>query len=120
MPAPNQEQILRWPLSPYDPQNFSWLLFLGLAYLFAGDPRQGLSAARRALSLRPQWHAALKMVLACCVALGDMQQARSIASELQSPDAGGDLIQSVGKFNPAWAEQIENAVRQVPEEQPQP
>jgi hypothetical protein len=42
-----------------------------------------------------------------------MQHARSAASELQGADAGGNLIQSVDKFNPGWAEQIEQAVRDV-------
>jgi adenylate cyclase len=107
-------------LSPYDPQNFSWLLFLGLAYYFAGDPQQGLSTTRRALSLRPHWHNALKLLLICCASLGDLQQARSGASELQASDPGGDLIQSVAKFNPAWAEEIARVVRQITEEQPQP
>jgi adenylate cyclase len=107
-------------LSPYDPQNFSWLLFLGMAYYLAGDPQQGLSTARRALSLRPHWHNALKLVLVCCAALGDMQQARSVVSELQASDPGGDLIQSVAKFNPAWAEEIDRVVRQMTDEQPQP
>ncbi len=107
-------------LSPYDPQNFSWLLFLGLAYYFAGDPQQGLSTTRRALSLRPHWHNALKLLLICCASLGDLQQARSGASELQASDPGGDLIQSVTKFNPAWAEEIARVVRQITEEQPHP
>jgi adenylate cyclase len=107
-------------LSPYDPQNFSWLFLLALAYYFAGDPQQGLSTARRALSLRPHWHSALKLVLICCAALGDMQQARSVVSELQASDPGGDLIQSVAKFNPAWAKEIDRIVRKMTEEQPQP
>jgi adenylate cyclase len=100
-------------LSPYDPQNFAWLFLLALAYFFAGDPQQGLSTARRALSLRPHWHNALKLVLVCCVTLGDMQQARSVVSELQSPDPGGDLIQNIAKFNPAWADEIDRAVGEV-------
>lgn len=97
-------------LSPYDPQNFSWLFFLGLAYCFAGDPHQGLSTARRALSLRPHWHAALKLVLLCCSKLGDVQQAHSAASELQVADPGGDLTRSLVRFNSAWAEEIERTV----------
>ncbi len=107
-------------LSPYDPQNLSWLLFLALAYYFAGDPRHGLSTARRALFLRPHWHNALTLVLVCCATLGDMQQARSVISDLQASDPGDDLIQSVGKFNPPWAEEINRIVRQMTKEQPQP
>jgi len=100
-------------LSPYDPQNFSWLLFLALAYCFAGSPQRALSTARRALSLRPHWHAALKLVVLCCVALGDSQQARSAVSELQVTDPGGDLIQNIAKYNPDWAKEIERAMHQA-------
>ena len=107
-------------LSPYDPQNFSWLLLLAMAYHFAGESQQALSTARRTLSLRPHWHAALKLVVLCCRALGNLQQARSAASELQASDPGGDLIESVARFNPAWAEEIDTAVRQASQEQSQP
>jgi adenylate cyclase len=100
-------------LSPYDPQNFTWLFFLALAYHFSGDPRQALSAARRALSLRPHWHAALKVVVLCCVALEDMPQARSAALELRLADPGGDLLQSVARYNPAWVEIIDGAVEKL-------
>ncbi|KAB0269250.1 adenylate/guanylate cyclase domain-containing protein [Microvirga brassicacearum] len=107
-------------LSPFDPQNFSWLFFLALAYFFAGEPRQALGTARRALSLRPDWHPALKLVVICCAALGDRQQARSAASALRASDPGGDLIQSITRFNPVWAEEIDGAVRQALEEPPWP
>jgi adenylate cyclase len=107
-------------LSPYDPQNFSWLLLLALAYHFAAEPQQALSTARRALSLRPHWHAALKLVVLCCRALGDLQQARSAVMELQVRDSGGDLIQSIARFNSAWAGEIETAVHQTEDEPPKP
>ncbi len=107
-------------LSPYDPQNFSWLLLLALAYHFAAEPQQALSTARRALSLRPHWHAALKLVVLCCRALGDLQQARSAIMELQVRDSGGDLIQSIARFNSAWAGEIETAVHQTGDEPPKP
>jgi adenylate cyclase len=107
-------------LSPYDPQHFSWLLLLALAYSFAGEPQQGLNTARRALSLRPHWHAALKLVVLCCVALGDTQQARSAASELQVTDPGGDLIQSFARYNPDWLGEIDQAMRLVTREPPGP
>lgn len=107
-------------LSPYDPQNFSWLFLLALAYFFADKPQQGLSSARRALSLRPHWHNALKLVVACCVSLGDLGQARSAAAELQATDPGGDLIQSVAKFNTTWAEEINRVVHHATRERPQP
>ena len=49
-------------LSPFDPQNFTWLFLLSAAYTFSGNAEAGLSTACRALSVRPHWIPALKMV----------------------------------------------------------
>jgi adenylate cyclase len=106
-------------LSPYDPQNFSWLFFLALAYFFAGEAQLALSTARRALSLRPHWHCALKLIVLCCIATGDVQQARIAASDLQASDPGSDLIQSIAKFNPSWADEINRSVLQIVGDQSQ-
>ena len=104
-------------LSPFDPQNFSWLLYLAMARYFANEPGEGLIAARRALSLRPHWTPALKVALACCVALGDDGQARVAASELRaSGDTGGDLIRWIAKFNPGWGDQMESIARRFADE----
>jgi adenylate cyclase len=101
-------------LSPFDPQNFTWLFLLSVAYVFSGNPEAGLSTARRALSLRPHWTPALKVVVLCCKLLDDMPQARPAASEVRSASASeGDLAHLLPVSNPAWVNQIEQAVREV-------
>ncbi len=107
-------------LSPFDPQNFAWLFLLSLAYAFAGEFAEGLSTARRALSLRPGWIPALKAAVLCAVAVGDVQQARAAVSEMQSSGAEGDLPRMLSKFNPAWVEEIEAAVRHVTKDRERP
>ncbi|HEX2134632.1 MAG TPA: adenylate/guanylate cyclase domain-containing protein [Microvirga sp.] len=99
-------------LSPYDPQNFSWFLFLALAYYFAGEPAKGLEDARRALALRPHWAPALTALALCSEALGDSEQARLASAELKTCSAsGGDLLRLLGRYNPAWAEQFARVAR---------
>src|SRR4028119_1225083 len=84
-------------LSPYDPQNFVWRLFLALAYSFSGDPQKAVEAAQRSLSLRPGWAAALKVEIMGWVALGDLGRARSLVSATPaSSDAGSDLTPTLG------------------------
>jgi adenylate cyclase len=101
-------------LSPFDPQNFAWLFLLSVAYAFSGEPEAGLSAARRALSLRPHWVPALKVVVLCSKMLGDLQQARSAASEIRAASATeGDLARLIPVSNPGWINQIEQAVEEV-------
>ena len=101
-------------LSPYDPQNFTWLLFLALAYLFSRNPERGRAAAQRSLSLRPGWVAALKVEVMCWVALGDLRRAGSVALSIPaSSDAPDSLSRIMAKLDPAWTEQIETAVRRA-------
>jgi len=103
-------------LSPYDPQNFSWQLFLALAYTFSGDPQRAVEAAQRSLSLRPGWAAALKVEIMGWVALGDLGRARSLALAIPpASDTQNDLSPIIRKLNPAWIEQIERVVRQARE-----
>jgi adenylate cyclase len=101
-------------LSPFDPQNFSWLFFLAVAYYFANEPEKGLSTARRTLTLRAQWVPPLKIAALCCASLGDVQQTHSILSEIQSStDTGGDLARLIAQFNPTWADQMETTIHQA-------
>jgi adenylate cyclase len=101
-------------LSPFDPQNFTWLFLLSVAYVFFGNPEAGLSTARRALSVRPHWTPALKMIVLCCKLLGDMPQARSAAFQVRSVSASeSDLARLLPASNPAWVNQIEQAVLEV-------
>jgi adenylate cyclase len=101
-------------LSPFDPQNFSWFFFLAVSYYFAGDPSKGLEDAKRALALRPHWSPALVAAILCSLALGDRQQAQSACLELDaSDDARGDLIRLLTRYNPVWAEQINEGLLQA-------
>jgi adenylate cyclase len=101
-------------LSPYDPQNFTWMIFLALAYYFTGNPATGLEDARRALALRPNWSPALKVMVLCSLALGDEAQARSAASQLsRCTQAGGDLMGLIARHNPSWADHIDEALRRA-------
>jgi adenylate cyclase len=101
-------------LSPFDPQNFTWLFLLSVSYIFSGNPEAGLSTARRALSLRPHWVPALKVVVLCCKLLDDLPQARSATSQIPSASTlEGDLARLIPVSNPAWINQIEQAVREV-------
>jgi len=101
-------------LSPYDPQNFSWFVFLALSYYFAGDPAKGLEDARRALALRPGWSPALTAMTLCAQALGDSAEARSAAKQLRaSSTVGGDLMRLITKYNPGWATHIEEALLRI-------
>ena len=98
-------------LSPFDPQNFTWLFLLSAAYTFSGNAEAGLSTACRALSVRPHWIPALKMVALCCTRLGDRQQARSAASQVRSAATDGNLARLIPSPNPAWIDEIEQAVQ---------
>jgi len=101
-------------LSPFDPQNFTWLFLLSVSYIFSGNLEVGLSTARRALSLRPHWVPALKVIVLCCKLLDDLPHARSAASQIPSASAlEGDLARLIPVSNPAWINQIEQAVREV-------
>jgi adenylate cyclase len=101
-------------LSPYDPQNFTWMVFLALSYYFTGEPSRGLEDARRALSLRPNWSPALKIIILASLAIGDEAQARSAASQLRScAQEGGDLMGLIARHNPSWADHIAEALRRA-------
>ena len=114
-PAARGRRSSRWSmgcrLSPFDPQNFTWLFLLSAAYTFSGNAEAGLSTACRALSVRPHWIPALKMVALCCTRLGDRQQARSAASQVRAAATEGNLARLIPSPNPAWIDEIEQAIR---------
>jgi adenylate cyclase len=101
-------------LSPFDPQHFTFFMFLALAHYFAGEPEKGLSAAHRALELRPHWVPALKAVALCCHALGNHRQAALALAEVNaSTDTKADLLRFVVKFNPVWAQHMEQVFAEI-------
>ena len=52
-----------------------------------------------------------KMVALCCTRLGDRQQARSAASQVRSAATDGNLARLIPSPNPAWIDEIEQAVQ---------
>ncbi len=97
--------------SPSDPNNLNWFLYAAIACYFTGQPDRGLRFARRSLELRPHWTCALKIVVLCCRALGDEQQAALALGEMQAAgDTKSDLTRFIYKFTPAWGEHIDEAL----------
>jgi adenylate cyclase len=97
-------------LSPFDPQNFTWLLFLATAHGAQGEHEAGLANARRALDVRPGWLPAMKVALFCAAATGDTGQAEAIARNIRSAPPGGDLPHLVDRFGREWMSQVDAAV----------
>jgi hypothetical protein len=103
------EQGLR--LSPSDPNNLNRFLYAAIACCSAGQPERGRHFARRSLELRPHWTCALKIVVLCCRALGDEQQAARALDEMQAAgETKIDLTRFIYKFTPAWGEHIDMAL----------
>ena len=71
------------------------------------------------LSLRPHWHAAPNWPRRAVGRLA-ISSRPDLPPRSFSHDPGGDLIQSIARFNPAWAEEIDTAVGQASQEQTQP
>ncbi|MEJ1158189.1 adenylate/guanylate cyclase domain-containing protein [Prosthecomicrobium sp. N25] len=98
-------------LSPFDPQNFTWSVFLALAYCFSGDPAKGLDDARRALVLRPGWPAALAAVALCSSALEDREGARTAAKALRNTsEAEINPVRSIVRCLPDWSAALDRAL----------
>ena len=103
-------------LSPFDPQNFSWLFMFAMAHYLAGQPKEGLVNIRRALALRPQWRAALKMSALCALASGDEAMARRALREMHSStETGADLTRIIGSLHPSWAAEMDAALQRLEE-----
>ncbi len=101
-------------LSSYDPQNFVWFNFLALARLFSGRAEAGLEAAERALQVRPNWWTSLEVLVCCYAALERWDEARRCAQEMASViKQPGDGLASLRAHNPAWNEQLSNALRRA-------
>ena len=98
-------------LSPYDPQNFVWFNFLALARLFSGRAEAGLEAGARALQVRPSWWTSLEVLVCCYAALERWDEARRYAQEMASiTRQPGDGLASLKAHNPAWNEQMKDAL----------
>ena len=101
-------------LSPYDPQNFVWFNLLALARLFSGRTEAGLEAAARALQVRPNWWTSLEVLVCCYAALGKLDEARRVARQMATVTRQpGDVLAPLKSHNPAWAEQMDSALRRA-------
>ena len=97
-------------LSPFDPQNFTFFCYKGIAHYFNDQFEQGLQAAQRVLELRPHWMPALKTVVLCARALGNEKLAGEALEEMKiAPDTRDNLV-FVLEFNPTWAEHVKTVL----------
>jgi tetratricopeptide (TPR) repeat protein len=101
-------------LSPYDPQNFVWFNILALARLFSGRAEAALEGAARALQVRPNWWTSLEVLVYCYAALDKWDEARRCAQQMASvTKQPGDVLAPLKAHNPAWTEQMTNALRRA-------
>jgi adenylate cyclase len=108
---PEIELALR--LSPYDPRRFQWLPCLAMSHYLKGQYRQALTAAREALSDRPDYPVALRYLLAALGQMGRTTEAAAVVPLVRRLD--GDLAGTEAliraRFVPAAAELIVTGLR---------
>ena len=94
-------------LSPYDPQMFVWFNILAVAQLLAGEPDKGRDSSLRALDIRPDWPRTFEVLACCYAALGDLDKARTWASEFNLHGGGtGDILAPLRDHNPDFADRL--------------
>jgi tetratricopeptide (TPR) repeat protein len=69
-------------MSPQDPFNFSYLFYAAAAHYTAERYTEGVACARRVLRERPNHFPARRLLAACYVGLGRLDEARGVISEL--------------------------------------
>jgi tetratricopeptide (TPR) repeat protein len=69
-------------MSPRDPFNYTYLHFAGVAYFAAERYAKGVTAEEQALLVRPNVSPALRVLAACHVGLGQMDQAKGAVAEV--------------------------------------
>lgn len=91
-------------LNRHDPQNFIWLNVLAVAQLFDGRAEAGLLSAVAALKVRPAWRPSAQLAVACCTALGRIDEARQWQLQLASlPTPRADALQPLWRCQAHWA-----------------
>lgn len=75
-------------LSPLDPLTSAFLTGLGFAYTRVGNFDDALSAGLRALREAPDYHTGFRLVIACLVELGRLDEARVVAQRLMALSPG--------------------------------
>jgi adenylate cyclase len=69
-------------LSPFDTQSFFYLLFLALAHYVNGTYEESIIWARKSAALNPRLVSNLRWLIACLVAVGELDEARRFARTL--------------------------------------
>jgi adenylate cyclase len=69
-------------MSPRDPFNYTYLHFAPVAYFAAERYAEGVTAEEQALRVRPNVSPALRVLAACHVGLGQMDQAKEAVAEV--------------------------------------
>ena len=98
-------------LSPFDPQNFTWLRALALAHYFAGQHTAALAAAEQALQLRPGWASASRLAAASRLALGDREAAERIVRDLaKRGELEDEQFAQLRQALPVWMSQLDTTI----------
>jgi TolB-like protein/Flp pilus assembly protein TadD len=101
-------------LNPFDPQNFHWFRVLALALYFSGNKEEALSAALKALNIRPTWPFTLETVCVCCASLDRLPEARRYADQMrQGTGPKRDPVRPMKMLNPKWATHMEAMLRKA-------
>ncbi len=101
-------------LSPRDPQNFNWLQMLALALFFSGQREAALNAALRALKIRPAWQPTLEKAVLCSMALGRIEEVRTLVEQMRHVDKPAvDMFAQLKVHNPKWAEEMSSVLREA-------
>lgn len=101
-------------LNPYDPQNFVFIQFQSLAYLFADQEEKALRAAQRSLEIRPDWMPALETLAICLVTTGRVDEARRHVEKMRAlrrPE--GSVLDLFKQRNPTWGKRMETLLQQI-------
>jgi TolB-like protein/Flp pilus assembly protein TadD len=100
-------------LSPHDPQNFVWYNLLALAYFFSGDAENAVASALQALKIRPDWRPTLEGLVAFCVALGRIDDARRYRGQMRDLERpSGDALAPFMVKHPQWRNRLADLLRE--------
>jgi adenylate cyclase len=101
-------------LNPYDPQNFSWIHLLAIAFYFDGQKDKALQTAIRAFKIRPNWLPTLETLAVCYATLDRLQEARGCVEQMRKLERPkSDLLALLKSHNPPWAEIMATMLRKA-------
>ncbi|MBB2718829.1 UNVERIFIED_ORG: TolB-like protein [Rhizobium etli] len=101
-------------LNPHDPQNGVWFSLLMLARFFSDDVEGALEVGRAALKARPDWPALMRIQACCCMAVGNIEQARRFAAAANGiPESAGDALGPFRDGNQPWATRLSGLLQEA-------